>query len=93
MSYYVYIISSNKLKKRYIGLTSNLKRRIYEHKKGFSNFTKSANDWRLIYYECFTNKLDAQTEENFFKSGQGRERLKYLLQHGEVPEWSNGTHC
>jgi len=34
-----------------------------------------------VYYQAFLNKKDAQTEEKFLKTGRGRERLKYLLQH------------
>lgn len=86
MSYYVYIIFSLKLKKRYVGFTSNLKRRIGEHQTGNSTFTKSADDWKLLYYECFVNKIDAQAEERFLKTGKGRDRLNFLSKHGEVAE-------
>jgi len=33
----------------------------------------------LVYYEVFKSEKDARTEEKFLKSGQGRERIKYLL--------------
>ncbi len=77
--YYVYILYSKKLKKKYIGLTSDLKSRINEHNGGYSNFTNRGKPWDLIYYEAFYTKKDASEEEKFLKTGKGRERIKYLL--------------
>ena len=86
--YYVYILYSETLKKKYIGMTDDLKRRIEEHNRGKSNFTRTGDKWKLIYYEAFLNKTDARREELFLKSGKGRERLKFLFQetknNGEV---------
>ncbi|HAT74387.1 MAG: GIY-YIG nuclease superfamily protein [Candidatus Moranbacteria bacterium GW2011_GWF2_36_839] len=79
--YYVYIIYSKKLKKFYTGFTNDLKRRIAEHKGGASNFTQQVDDWMLVYYEAFCDKKDAKTEEEFLKTGRGRERRKYLFKN------------
>ena len=78
--YYVYIIFSEKLKKKYIGSTSNLKARFKEHNSGESIYTAKGIPWKLIYYEAFSSKKDAIREEKFLKSGKGRERIKYLLE-------------
>lgn len=77
----VYILHSAKLKKRYIGQTKDLAQRLKSHLTGSTVFTSKANDWKLIYYECFTSKKDALTEEKFLKTGKGRERLKFLLEN------------
>ena len=79
--YYVYILKSEKNGKLYKGLSQDLKRRVKEHNAGRSTFTAANGPWKLVYYEAFTNKIDAETEEKFLKIGKGRERLKYLLQH------------
>jgi putative endonuclease len=79
--YYVYIIYSEKIKKFYVGFTNDLKRRISEHKRGHSDFTQQSDDWMLVYYEAFCNKADAMEEEEFLKTGKGRERRKYLLKN------------
>jgi len=78
--FYVYVLN-NLQNKKYIGYTSDLKRRISEHQRGDSNFTSRFDEWKLIYYECFLNKNDAKREELFLKSGKGRERLKYLFEN------------
>ena len=77
--YYVYILYSRKLRKKYIGFTRNIKTRIEEHNLGKVPFTKTGKPWQLIFYEGFSSKADAINEERFFKSGQGRERIKYLF--------------
>ena len=79
--YYVYILYSNKLDKLYTGYTTDLKQRFAHHNKGFSTYTKMGVPWKLIYYECFTNGTDARREEIFLKSGKGKDRVEYLLQH------------
>jgi len=79
--YYVYIIQSDITGRLYKGSTSDLKRRLREHNHGNVSSTKSGIPWKLIYYEAFTNKIDALREEIFLKSGKGRDRIRYLLEH------------
>ena len=51
-SAYVYILCSQRNGTLYIGMTSNLIKRIYEHKnKLFEGFTKKYNVTQLVYYE------------------------------------------
>jgi putative endonuclease len=79
--YYVYIIYSKKLDKKYIGSTSNLRERIERHNEKRSKFTSKGCPWELIYYEAFKNKKDAVREETFLKTGKGRERIKNLFEN------------
>ena len=77
--YYVYVLYSTSHKKKYIGFTSDLRKRVSQHKAGNSRYTKKIKDWNLVYYQCFVNKTDALREEKFLKSGKGFDRLKHLL--------------
>ena len=86
---YVYILISKKNSKLYKGVTSDIKKRIYEHNQGKVKTTKSGIPWVLVYYEGFYNKTDALREEIFLKSGKGRERIQYLLKH-TMEEWQSG---
>ena len=63
----------------YIGLTSDLKRRLSEHKRGKTHSTKRMGDLKLIFVESFISKHDAQKQEKFYKTGYGREVLKDKL--------------
>jgi putative endonuclease len=67
-NYYVYIITNNTKTVLYIGVTNNLKRRIYEHKnKSVPGFTQKYNINKLIYFEHFDNINDAIVREKQLK--------------------------
>ena len=52
--YYVYILASKKNGTLYIGVTSDLVKRIYEHKQNLiDGFTKEYNIHALVYYEPY----------------------------------------
>ena len=54
--YYVYILESEKSGRHYVGLTSNLKRRLTEHNEGKVKSTKRYRPWKIIYTEEFSTK-------------------------------------
>ena len=81
MMYYVYVLQSEKDRGLYIGFTSDLRRRLAEHQEGVSVSTKSRCPWRLIYYEAYLLKTDAEGRERFLKSGAGRSFLKKQLKN------------
>ena len=50
-NYYVYILTNNSNCVMYIGVTNNLKRRVFEHKrKMVEGFTQKYNVDKLVYY-------------------------------------------
>jgi putative endonuclease len=52
MSGYVYIMASRKNGTLYIGVTSDLERRVYEHREGLTKgFTSQYGCTRLVWYE------------------------------------------
>ncbi len=79
--YYFYVLKFHKNGKLYYGFTSDLKRRIKEHKSHNSDFTSRNGDFDLIFYEAYLNKKDAQEAEKYFKTGHGREVLKNKLKN------------
>ena len=76
-----YVLRSGSDFGSYIGFSTNLKRRWSEHKRGASFATKSRGPWRLIYYEAYTEREDAEGREKFLKSGAGRRFLRMQLRH------------
>ena len=56
--YYTYILQSEKDQSFYIGYTSNLEHRLYEHNEGFSRYTKHKRPWKIVYFEKFEEKSD-----------------------------------
>jgi putative endonuclease len=75
--FYVYIIYSHKVKKKYTGQTENIELRIKQHNEGLlGNFTKNKGPWELIYVEEFSTRSAAMEREKFFKTGKGRDFIK-----------------
>ena len=74
--YYTYILLSLKDKKFYIGSTADLKRRISEHKKGKVKSTKNRLPIKLICYEAYLTKTEAQRRERFLKSSDGKKDIR-----------------
>ena len=77
--FFVYILYSPSLNKRYVGSTSELKRRLMEHNTGKSKFTKGGIPWNLVYQENFKTNSEARKRERFLKSGIGRNQLDEIL--------------
>lgn len=77
--YYVYVLESLKDRKRYIGFTDNLKRRLTAHQKGLSFSTKPRRPFMLIYFEACTNYNDAKRREHYLKTTGGRRFLSKRL--------------
>ncbi|HCM37479.1 MAG: Excinuclease ABC C subunit domain protein [Candidatus Gottesmanbacteria bacterium GW2011_GWB1_43_11] len=78
--YYVYILQS--LKKPdwlYKGSTSDLKRRVLEHNSGKNFSTAPYAPFKLIYYEAYLLKSDAEARERYLKTSMGMRVLKKQL--------------
>jgi putative endonuclease len=73
---YILLLSNKQL---YAGITINLKRRLEEHKNGKSLFTRNRLPVKLIFYEVFNNKEDANKREQYFKTSKGKHTLKAML--------------
>ena len=79
--FYVYILESLKDGNHYAGCTNDLKRRIKEHNNKLSQSTKGRAPFKLIYYEAYFNRKDAEEREKFFKTGWGKQYIKKSLKH------------
>ena len=74
--YYVYAIKSLERVYIYVGMTTNVERRINEHNKGKNRSTKAYKPFDLIYVEEFDTRIKARQREKYLKSGIGKEFLK-----------------
>jgi putative endonuclease len=79
--FYVYVLQSESDSGFYIGFSTNLRTRLRQHQEGASFATKSRGPWKLIYYEAYTEREDAEGREKFLKSGAGRRFLRAQLRH------------
>lgn len=70
---YVYILTNEYNTVLYIGVTSDIIKRIYEHKnKVIDGFSKKYNLNKLVYYEIYEDIVSAIEREKFLK-GKGRK--------------------
>jgi len=69
---HVYILESlNRPDKRYIGITSDLDRRIKEHNAGKSPHTARYRPWKMAVAVSFDANEKADRFERYLKSGSG----------------------
>jgi putative endonuclease len=77
--YYTYILTNSTHKTLYIGVTNDLKRRIYEHKNGTrEGFTKKYRVNMLVYYEIFDSVVYAILREKQLKGGSRQQKIDLI---------------
>ena len=87
-NYYIYILASCKNGTLYIGITNNLKKRVYEHKNGLmEGFTKKYNINNLVYFEIYNCVNSAILREKRIK--KWRRTWKIKLIQSMNPEWND----
>lgn len=87
-SYFVYILASKKDGVLYVGVTSNLSKRTWEHRSGaVEGFTSKYHIHKLVYYEQTENVLSALEREKQLKKWR-REKKTFLIEK-ENPEWKD----
>jgi putative endonuclease len=86
--YYVYILASRKNGTLYIGVTSDLAKRIYEHKeKLIDGFTKEYNVHVLVYYEQHNEIEEAILREKQMKKWNRQWKIRLIEENN--PEWKD----
>ncbi|RSK41492.1 GIY-YIG nuclease family protein [Mangrovimonas spongiae] len=81
---YVYFLTNKNNTVLYIGVTSNLLKRVYEHK---AKIRYKYNCDKLVYYEEFSDINQAIAREKQLKAGN-RNRKEELIK-SENPEWND----
>ena len=80
--FYVYVLKCQKTRTFYTGATNNLERRLEEHNKGKSYYTKNKLPLTLVYFEACLNKDDAYRRERYLKTGMGKRYIKNRIKGG-----------
>jgi putative endonuclease len=87
MGGWVYIMCSVNHSTLYVGVTSNIASRVYDHKSKLflGSFTSKYNCIKLVYYRRFELIIEAIAEEKRIKGGS-REKKEELIRNMN-PEW------
>ena len=84
----VYILASKRNGTLYIGVTSNLQKRAWEHKQNMAEgFTKKYGIHRLVYYELYEDMISAITRERQMKKWNRAWKLELI--ESQNPDWND----
>ena len=84
----VYIMTNQWNTVFYIGVTSNLPKRVWEHKnKVVEGFSKKYNLNKLVYYEVFSHPYEAINREKKMKSLKRTRKIQLITAFN--PEWED----
>ena len=85
--YYVYILSSYQ-RTTYVGVTSNLERRLYEHRNHLvPGFTSRYNVNRLVYFETTSDVHAAISREKEIKAWRREKKVRLI--ESVNPDWKD----
>ena len=86
--FYVYILTSKRNGTLYIGVTSNLPQRIWQHKNNqLDGFSKKYNVKQLVYFEQHDTAESAITREKQIKKWKRAWKLKLIEKNN--PQWKD----
>ena len=78
--YYVYILTNKANTVLYIGVTSDIEQRVWQHKqKVFQGFTSKYNCDKLVYFEEFQWIHDAIAREKQLKAGSRQKKIDLIV--------------
>lgn len=82
----IYILSNTHNNVLYIGVTSNLKQRIWHHKSGdIKGFTQRYQLHKLVHYELYSDMLAAIQREKQLKAWKRQWKNNLITEHNK--EW------
>jgi putative endonuclease len=86
--YYVYIMTNKSNTAFYIGVTSDIEGRVWEHKeKAYQGFTSKYEINKLVYFEEFQWIQDAIAREKQLKGGSRQKKINLIV--GTNPAWND----
>ena len=84
----VYILASKKNGTLYTGVTSDLRKRLYEHKNNvIKGFTEKYNVHVLVYYEVLESMMSAIEREKQIKAGSRKRKVSLI--EAENRDWED----
>ena len=86
--YHVYIVTNQRNGTLYTGVTSDLRKRVWQHKnKALPGFTAQYGLSRLVYFEEFRDVTFAIEREKQIKAGSRKKKLELI--ESQNPGWGD----
>ena len=84
----VYMMTNKRNGTLYVGVTSDLPKRAYEHREGLvKGFSKKYGCKMLVWYELHETMVDAITREKQIKAGSRSKKLELI--EAVNPDWND----
>src|SRR5579872_2020419 len=84
----IYIMANKRNGTLYVGVTSDLIKRVYQHKHSYAEgFTKKYECKCLVYYEQYEDMLSAIAREKQIKAGSRKKKLSLIEKMN--PQWDD----
>lgn len=77
--FYLYILKNKETGRYYIGSTSDLRRRLNEHRLGKTRTTKILKTDTLVYTEEYNTLEEARNREKKLKSYKSKKYIEWLI--------------
>jgi len=86
--YHVYIMTNKNNTVLYTGVTSDLRRRAFQHRQRMcKGFTRTYNIVKLVYYEVLQDPYNAIAREKQIKGGSRKKKIELI--ESMNPEWED----
>lgn len=86
--FYVYILATQRNGTFYVGLTTNLLKRVWDHKQDcIAGFTRKYGVHNLVYYEIFEDSENAARRERRLKKWNKLWKMRVIEEMN--PEWKD----
>lgn len=83
MCYHIYILYSKKWDLFYVGQTTDLDRRLFEHNQGMSTFTAQGLPWDLLWTTIKPTLKQATTLERKLKNLTKKRKIRFMTKYAE----------
>ena len=85
-TFHVYLLADRPYGTLYLGVTSNLAQRVYQHKtNAFDGFSKKYGTKFLVWYEAYSTALEAIAAEKKYKKWRRQWKKDMVTQFN--PQW------
>ena len=85
MSFYVYILQSEKDHSLYFGQTSDLEARLKRHNAGLENYTRKKTPWKVLWHTAVNTRSEAVRFERKLKNMKSTKRVLEFIEKSKVP--------
>ncbi len=80
MTYFVYILYSDRLGKFYTGQTQDVEKRLVRHNKGSEKYTKRGTPWKLMCTVEVNSRSEAMKLERKIKNFKSQKRMREYIE-------------